>query len=299
MKIWINNLLRVLFFGWNDSTTIASREDVRKSKISIFIDMIRCYRKYLLLSSQYAEYEFYKLKSGERAKLGNELKEKNYQRNKWEKVYYQNWCFLNKYSSPKWSTSLIKKVKRNREYTKRFGLGKGCSVQFGVKFICEHFSEGKLSIGNNVFFARDVDVDYTADLTIGDGTMVSEGVKLLTHNHAYLNSEDDHGLILSPLTIQDHVFLGARVIVLPGVQEIGRGSLLSTGAVIRKRVPPYAIVSGNPSKVVGFRFSPEQIVEYEEEQYPEKERIPIDILENNYKKYYLDRLSDIKSFLNY
>ena len=40
-----------------------------------------------------------------------------------------------------------------------------------------------------------------------------------------------------------------------------------------------------------------QIIEHERILYPEKDRIPIEILEKNYKKYYLDRVSEIKSFV--
>ena len=72
---------------------------------------------------------------------------------------------------------------------------------------------------------------------------------------------------------------------------------MSSGAVIRKKVPPYAIVSGNPSKVVGFRFTPDQILEYEKELYSPDNRLSEEVLLQNYKKFYLDRLNEIRSFL--
>jgi hypothetical protein len=46
--------------------------------------------------------------------------------------------------------------------------------------------------------------------------------------------------------------------VLGGV-TIGDGAVVATGAVVSKDVPPYAIVAGNPAKVIKYRFSPEQI----------------------------------------
>ena len=57
------------------------------------------------------------------------------------------------------------------------------------------------------------------------------------------------------------------------------------------------LVMGNPARVVGFRYPPAVIAEFEEENYPEEERIPIEVLEDNYKKYYLSKLSEIKSYL--
>ena len=73
--------------------------------------------------------------------------------------------------------------------------------------------------------------------------------------------------------------------------------MISAGSVVRRAVPPYAIVMGNPARVVGFRYPPAVIAEFEEENYPEEERIPIEVLEDNYKKYYLSNLSEIKSYL--
>ena len=78
---------------------------------------------------------------------------------------------------------------------------------------------GELKVGENVLFARGCDIDYTGDLTIGRGCLLSENVKILTHNHDYL---DDHALVPTPLKIGEDVIIGARVLVLPGVKSIGR-----------------------------------------------------------------------------
>ena len=68
------------------------------------------------------------------------------------------------------------------------------------------------------------------------------------------------------------------------------------GAVVRTNVPPYSIVTGNPAKVVGFSLKPEEVIEHEKTLYPEEERLPLDKLEKNYKKYFLNRLMDIRNF---
>ena len=51
------------------------------------------------------------------------------------------------------------------------------------------------------------------------------------------------------IIIEDDVWLGSRVIVLPGV-TIGKGSIIGAGTVLTKSVPPYSIVAGNPGKIV-------------------------------------------------
>jgi len=55
-----------------------------------------------------------------------------------------------------------------------------------------------------------------------------------------------------PITIGDDVWIGWRVIILPGV-SIGRGAILGAGAVVAEDVPEYAIVGGNPARVIRYR----------------------------------------------
>lgn len=58
--------------------------------------------------------------------------------------------------------------------------------------------------------------------------------------------------------IGNDVWLGANSLVLKGV-KIGDGAVIGAGAVVTKDVPPYAIVGGNPAKVIKMRFDDETI----------------------------------------
>lgn len=49
--------------------------------------------------------------------------------------------------------------------------------------------------------------------------------------------------------IEDDVWIGSRVTILPGV-KIGRGSIIGAAAVVTKDVPPYSVVAGNPAKIM-------------------------------------------------
>lgn len=60
----------------------------------------------------------------------------------------------------------------------------------------------------------------------------------------------------TPVTIGNDVWIGANVIILPGV-TIGDGAILAAGAVVTKDVEPYAIVGGVPAKLIRYRFSEE------------------------------------------
>ena len=107
-----------------------------------------------------------------------------------------------------------------------------------------------------------------------------------------INHEYDKDVVVG-----EDVWLGARVILLSGV-TIGRGAIVGAGSVVRYDVPPYAIVAGNPAKVVGFRFTPGIIAQHEEELYPENERLPEELLEENYKKYFVSQIKNIQQYLS-
>lgn len=88
---------------------------------------------------------------------------------------------------------------------------------------------------------------------------------------------------------------GAKVF---GKIRVGRGALLNANSVPMGNVPPYAIMVGNPAKVIGFTKTPKEIVEYEKLYYPENERLSIGDLEKNYQKYFMNRFDDVKKHVS-
>ena len=58
--------------------------------------------------------------------------------------------------------------------------------------------------------------------------------------------------------IEDAVWIGMRAMIMPGVR-LGEGSVIAAGSVVVKDVPPYAVVGGNPAKIIKFRFPAEAV----------------------------------------
>lgn len=67
-------------------------------------------------------------------------------------------------------------------------------------------------------------------------------------------------LCRGPLIVEDEVWIGTNAMLFSGIR-VGRGAIVAAGAIVTKDVPPYAIVGGNPAKVIRYRFSEEIIQE--------------------------------------
>lgn len=93
-------------------------------------------------------------------------------------------------------------------------------------------------------------------VVIGKDVMMGPDVCIYTKNHAFDRTDIPMNLqgVASEkqVTIDDDVWIGARVIILPGV-HIGTGAVIGAGAVVTKDVPDYAVVGGNPARILKMR----------------------------------------------
>lgn len=80
-------------------------------------------------------------------------------------------------------------------------------------------------------------------ITIGDRTMISPRVTLITEGHPVEPAERYDFITVAPIVIEADVWIGAAATVLPGV-TIGHGSVVGAGAVVAKDVPPLTVVTG-------------------------------------------------------
>ena len=87
------------------------------------------------------------------------------------------------------------------------------------------------------------------------------------------------------ITINEDVWVGANVTILAGA-ELGRGCIVGACSLVNKPIPPYAVVVGTPAKIVGVKFSVDQILKHEEVLYPPEERISRKELEELFETYY-------------
>jgi acetyltransferase-like isoleucine patch superfamily enzyme len=107
-----------------------------------------------------------------------------------------------------------------------------------------------LTIGEHTLINRRCCLDARGGLTIGNNVSVAAEVAILTTQHD--SDDQDFRVVTRPVVIHDHVSIGMRAMILPGV-TIGRGAVIAAGAVVTKDVAPLDIVGGVPARSIGRR----------------------------------------------
>jgi maltose O-acetyltransferase len=113
----------------------------------------------------------------------------------------------------------------------------------------------KLELGRYIHIGPRSFISATGGLSIGDGTIISANVTILTSNHDYKSGDFlPYGAndVLRPVHIGTAVWIGFGAIILPGA-TVGDGAIVAAGAVVTGDVPAGAIFAGNPASEVGKR----------------------------------------------
>lgn len=129
-------------------------------------------------------------------------------------------------------------------------LEKGTTIHLNVFIEGVYFGVKRLKIKKNSVIGRFSYVDCRGGIKIGENVSISPYTKIITASHL-LNSEKFEGS-RKEVIINDFVWIGTGAIILPGV-SLGVGSVIGAGAVVSKDVPDYAVVIGNPARIIKYR----------------------------------------------
>jgi acetyltransferase-like isoleucine patch superfamily enzyme len=119
-----------------------------------------------------------------------------------------------------------------------------------VKLIC---------FGTDVSINDYVHIGAVQSVVIGDRVLMGSKVLITDHNHGSYGTQGKHSdprippsarpLVAAPVVIEDDVWIGEFVSVLPGVR-IGKGSIIGTLSTVARDIPPYCVAAGNPARVL-------------------------------------------------
>lgn len=151
--------------------------------------------------------------------------------------------------------------KRNKDSV--IEIGDDCLISGHL--VCETESS-RIIIKNNVFIGGGTILDIAVYIEIFDDVLISHGCLIQdsdNHNLIYEKRKNDlrdwkekrfhnwDDTSKKPIIIKKGAWIGARSIVLKGV-TIGEGAVIGAGSVVTKDVPPFAVVGGNPAKIIKY-----------------------------------------------
>lgn len=109
-----------------------------------------------------------------------------------------------------------------------------------------------IEMGDHVWIGHNCMFNAEGGIHIGEGTIISDEVVILSYMHNYENATMipyDEVNLLRPVVIGSYVWIGYRAMISPGV-TIGEGAIIAMGAVVTKDVEAGAIVGGNPARII-------------------------------------------------
>lgn len=167
-----------------------------------------------------------------------------------KEIFWQwGYSIFAKYLAPSYRSNLSRVLRYY--FAKKIinNIGKNVNVEKGARFT------GKITVGD--YSGLGVNCDLSGDVIIGKYVMMGPEVAIYSKNHNFVIKSKPmmlQGYTESkPVIIEDNVWIGRRVIVLPGV-TLGEGCIVGAGAIVTKNVKPFTIVAGNPAKFIGNRF---------------------------------------------
>ncbi len=126
------------------------------------------------------------------------------------------------------------------------GIGKNIWIE--PVFRCDY--GWNIVIGDNFYANYDCTIIDVCDVIIGNNVFFAPRVSLFTASHpidyAVRNTCLEYG---KPITICDNVWVGGCTVVNPGV-TIGEGTIIGSGSVVTKDIPPGVIAAGNPCRII-------------------------------------------------
>jgi acetyltransferase-like isoleucine patch superfamily enzyme len=110
------------------------------------------------------------------------------------------------------------------------------------------YSSGRIEIGNHTFINYGSSIAARASVKIGSYCHLG--------HYTFVMDNDQHDVVRRmelpqsyPVVIEDHVWIGAKAVILPGV-HIGSRAVIGAGSIVTKDIPPRCVAAGNPARVL-------------------------------------------------
>ena len=173
------------------------------------------------------------------------------------------------YTYSLWKSNEFKETGKYYLFQYPFYINGGKNISIGNNFNCDQRLRleawdlylgqkycPEIIIGNNVSIQKDCHIGGINKIIIGDNVLIASKVYISDHSHGEISKEE---LSFSPIKrklfskgpviIENNVWLGEGVIILPNV-IIGENSIIGANSVVSKSVPKNCVAAGNPARII-------------------------------------------------
>jgi acetyltransferase-like isoleucine patch superfamily enzyme len=128
-------------------------------------------------------------------------------------------------------------------------FGEGVSINGAVVPVeLVTYASGRIEIGSHTFINYGSSIAARVSVKIGHYCHIG--------HYTFIMDNDQHGVVRrlelpqsDPVIIEDHVWIGAKAIILAGVR-IGSRAVIGAGSIVTKDIPPRCVAAGNPARVL-------------------------------------------------
>jgi acetyltransferase-like isoleucine patch superfamily enzyme len=145
------------------------------------------------------------------------------------------------------------------DFGAKLTTGKNCRIEAFVDESNYLSKEKTIFFGKNVVLNDNVHIAAKYSVKIGNDVLIASKVFISDHNHGIYSGShkhsspfevpNDRAIFGSQVVIEDNVWLGEFVVILPGI-TIGKGSIIGAMSVVTKSIPPNSIAVGSPAKII-------------------------------------------------
>ena len=180
-------------------------------------------------------------------------------------------------------------------------MGKHCKLGYELTTIAPYniYMEDYSIIQDHVQF-----ISYKGKLRLKKYAVIAAGCIIVPGDHVptvgipfYIIAKTHINDVDGEIVVGEESWVGAGTILLSHC-SIGRGAVVAAGSVVTKPVPPYAVVTGVPAKIIASKFTIDQILEHESILYPQEERMSREELEKLFEEHFQGKRSIGTSYIS-
>lgn len=118
-----------------------------------------------------------------------------------------------------------------------------------MKVIVSYFRRKGIVIGEGCMIYSSIETPEPYLISIGNNVTVAGDVKFITHDNSISKVLPQYSVTVGRIAIGHNVFIGARVLIMPGV-SVGNNCIIAAGSVVTKSFSENLIIAGNPAKII-------------------------------------------------